>query len=536
MVKTFNLNNKIVLITGGYGYLGQAISESLIFHGATVYVLGRDEKKFEEAFKSIDQTLKLKLNFEKCDVANTLEIKNSFEKIHNKAGRIDVLINNAFYSKGQSPEKMTDEEWVHGIDGTLNTVFRCIREIIPYFKSQDRGKIINVSSMYGIVAPQFDAYEDFPDFINPPHYGAAKAGVIQLSRYYASYLGQFNINVNTVTPGPFPSSQVQKNDAFIKILEEKTCLKKIGYPEDLAGAFIFLSSDAADFITGQNLIIDGAGHANKKIAFIIQARMKSTRLPGKILLPIPLGNGKPLLCWILDELKSSKLENEIIIATSKNIENNILETFCKQQNIQCYRGEEEDVLSRFLAIIKQNEYDVIVRLTADNPFVDLTILEETIAYHLKNEYDYTKTEGLPLGMNFEIVSGKILLGIEKYDLSAADKEHVTLFIRNNSQYKKGVFLPIVNKELKNLRLTVDYASDFTLASTILSLSNNFDSKRGIKLIESVYAQYSWLFESNTMNVQKTQYFNISDEIKAAADLLENFDLKRAAAFLNKNAK
>ena len=111
--------------------------------------------------------------------------------------------------------------------------------------------------MYGIVAPQFDVYNDYPQFINPPHYGAAKAGVVQLTKYYASYLGNKNIQVNAVTPGPFPSETVQQSEGFIKKLEEKTALNRIGKPEDLAGAFVFLSSDASDFITGQNIIIDG---------------------------------------------------------------------------------------------------------------------------------------------------------------------------------------------------------------------------------------------------------------------------------------
>lgn len=257
MVKTFNLEHRVILITGGYGYLGKAISESLVFHEATVYVLGRNQIKFEQTFTQFDPALKAKLHFQKCDIANTNEVIDSFKNIYEKEGKIDVLINNAFYSKGQSPETMSDADWAYGIDGVLNSVFRCIREIIPYFKDQGSGKIINVSSMYGMVAPQFEIYKDFPKFSNPPHYGAAKAGIIQLSKYYASYLGPYNINVNTITPGPFPSDLVQMSTDFIKELKEKTCLKRIGFSEDLAGAFVFLASDAADFITGQNLIVDG---------------------------------------------------------------------------------------------------------------------------------------------------------------------------------------------------------------------------------------------------------------------------------------
>ncbi|SFG62533.1 SDR family oxidoreductase [Pedobacter insulae] len=256
MIQTFDLKSKVVLITGGYGHLGRAITESLVYHGAKVYVLGRDVDKFNLCFNE-NAALDKNLFFEETDVSNTISIKNSFNKIFSVEGRIDVLVNNAFYSKGQSPEKMTDEEWSYGIDGNLGSTFRCMREIIPFFKELKGGKIINVSSMYGIVAPQFEVYEGFPSFLNPPHYGAAKAGVIQMTKYYASYLGHLNINVNTITPGPFPSNSVKVNEGFIKALESKTCLNKIGEPEDLAGAFVFLASDASNFITGQNLIIDG---------------------------------------------------------------------------------------------------------------------------------------------------------------------------------------------------------------------------------------------------------------------------------------
>jgi len=256
MIKDFKLTNKIILITGGYGYLGKAITESLIFHDATVYVLGRNKSKFDEEFKK-NKYYERKLNFITCNIESSEEIKNAYSTIFEKEKRIDVLINNAFYSQGQSPEEMNDEDWNYGIDGTLNSVFRSIREVIPFMKSSSKGKIINVSSMYGIVAPNFEVYRDCPEFLNPPHYGAAKAGVIQLSKYYAAYLGPFGINVNTISPGPFPSEKVQSNTQFIDKLKKETMLNKIGKPEDLAGAFVFLSSEASNFMTGQNIIVDG---------------------------------------------------------------------------------------------------------------------------------------------------------------------------------------------------------------------------------------------------------------------------------------
>lgn len=248
-----DVNKKIIIVTGGYGHLGKAIVQGLANHGATVFVAGRDPKKFSEAFGNNAGSIK----FVEGDVSSGEEIERAFSRVQKETGTIDVLINNAFYSTGQSPEQMTDDEWVTGVDGALGSVFRCIRAIIPVMKKQHYGKIINVSSMYGMVAPDFTLYDQSPEFLNPPHYGAAKAGVIQLTKYYASYLGSLGITVNCVSPGPFPSAGVQENKNFIKRLSEKTLLGRIGMPEDLAGVFVFLASDMANYITGQNIAVDG---------------------------------------------------------------------------------------------------------------------------------------------------------------------------------------------------------------------------------------------------------------------------------------
>lgn len=248
----FSLQHKVILVTGGYGYLGQAICTGLVENGATVVVLGRSKDKFLAAFPQAAA----ELSFLATDISNPKSVRDSFRAASELHGRIDVLINNAFYTKGNRPLALTDEEFNFSLDGNLTSVYRCIREVVPYLQEKG-GRILNVASMYGLVSPDFNVYEGLEQFLNPPHYGAAKAGVLQLTRYFACYLGKDNILVNAVTPGPFPNETVQQNQDFIHNLSKKNPLGRIGKPEELQGIFTFLCSDQATYITGQNFVVDG---------------------------------------------------------------------------------------------------------------------------------------------------------------------------------------------------------------------------------------------------------------------------------------
>ncbi|WP_207895824.1 SDR family oxidoreductase [Hymenobacter gummosus] len=251
----FSLRGQVVLLTGGYGHLGRAVAAGLAAHGATVVVIGRRAEAFEDAFGP--QAAAAGIHFIEGDVAHTASVQQALRAARVQFGLPAVLINNATYGQGSQPEALTDEEFARTLDGALGSTYRCIREVLPYLRERGAGKIINVASMYGVVAPDFTAYEATPQFTNPPHYGAAKAGVIQLTKYFAAYLAPDNIQVNCVTPGAFPSAPVQQHPAFIRELERRIPLGRIGRPEDLAGAFVYLSSRAADFVTGHNLVVDG---------------------------------------------------------------------------------------------------------------------------------------------------------------------------------------------------------------------------------------------------------------------------------------
>jgi len=278
-----------------------------------------------------------------------------------------------------------------------------------------------------------------------------------------------------------------------------------------------------------------AGQQNDiRIGFIVQARMKSDRLPGKVMMPVPLETGKPLLRWITDELNTLYTYGEVIVATSVDESNNKLVSYCQENNIKCFRGNEEDVLSRFIAVAKENKFDHIVRLTGDNPIVDAGILMTVINQHSAQRVDYTKTEGLPLGMNFEIMTTAAVLDLEFKTLTPEEHEHVTLHIRNNSSYKKNTYSVATKEGIAQLRLTIDYPSDFIVLSTLLSLKDVNDSESiGLSFVEAVYEKYPWLFDLNRTNFQKKQFNSIEEEMEEACKLLLNSDFKRAVEKLRR---
>lgn len=258
VIDKFKLNNKIAIVTGGYSYLGKYFVEALLEAGANVIIAGRDLRKCKNMIKEMEKkNSEYLIEYLEIDISNTDSIKKCFKKVYMKFKRIDILVNNAVYSKSNTLEDMTDEEWNYGIDGTLSSAFRCIREIIPYMKKNLSGSIINISSMYGIVSPDLKIYKNNSFQLNPPSYGAAKSGLIQLTKYSAVSLAKYGIRVNCISPGPFPSDNVQKNKKFIAQLSNKVPLGRIGQPEELKSALIFLASDASSYITGHNLVVDG---------------------------------------------------------------------------------------------------------------------------------------------------------------------------------------------------------------------------------------------------------------------------------------
>lgn len=265
--------------------------------------------------------------------------------------------------------------------------------------------------------------------------------------------------------------------------------------------------------------------------------MHSSRLKGKVLLPLPLKGGKPMLQWIVDQARraefqsgEAEISSEVIVATSENPENDLLEGYCKKQNIHCFRGDEENVLSRFVEIAKAHEYDVIVRLTGDNPLLDIPSLEQVMEQHLEEKNDYTTTKGLPLGMNVECLSPEALLQADSGTFTPDEKEHVTLFLKNRDEYQCGICEIPGSDGIENLRMTVDYPSDYALLSLLLDgYDPNLQS--GLELVRQIRGIYPWIFDVNRENIQKQQYSDKEEEVEAAIELLRRVEMNRAADLL-----
>jgi NAD(P)-dependent dehydrogenase (short-subunit alcohol dehydrogenase family) len=253
----FSLKGKTAVVTGGAGYLGTAISETLAELGANLVLASRDKAKCEKKCDEIKELTggSVKAVALELDVLKRDAPAKFFAQVHEHFDSVDILVNNAWSGNKNSWESITDEDWEHDIDMSLNSVFRLTKAAFPDLKAS-RGVILNIASMYGHIGPDYRIY-DGKEFANPPSYGAAKAGVIQFTKYLASFLSPYEIRVNALSPGAFPHPPTQKHHAFMEKLGSKNPMNRIGQPDELKGAVALLCSDAGSYITGQNLCVDG---------------------------------------------------------------------------------------------------------------------------------------------------------------------------------------------------------------------------------------------------------------------------------------
>ncbi|PSR52457.1 acylneuraminate cytidylyltransferase [Adhaeribacter arboris] len=278
------------------------------------------------------------------------------------------------------------------------------------------------------------------------------------------------------------------------------------------------------------------GMVAPKIGFIIQARMNSSRLKGKILLPLPYGSATSLLEQIIIRVKAISNNAVIILATSDTLENKILKDVAEANSIFFYAGSENNVLQRFYEAAAQHKLDIIVRLTGDNPFIDPDVIHTVLLNHTEHNFDYTITNGLPLGTNIEVFSFQSLKKTYQEAVLPEHQEHVTPYIRlNNSLFKVNTFaFQDATYGQEHWRLTVDTESDYALACLLFWQLTDNNKSFSLKQTASFIYANPWVLLINKNNYQKKLFSNVAEEIKEAISLLHNNDLPNAAKQLAQN--
>lgn len=240
------LENKTAIITGGAQGIGKAAVKRFSEEGAIVIIWDVNEEK---ASLTIDELKNIsdKIIFQKVDVTKLESVTEAAKKIIEQYQKIDILINNAGITRDASFLKMTSEQWQQVIDVNLTGVFNCTKAVAPFMVERSYGKIVNTSSVVGL-------YGNF----GQTNYVATKSGIIGMTKVWARELGRKGINVNAVAPGFIATEMVSTvPEKVLDMLKERTPLGKLGEPEDIANAYLFLSSDEAKFINGAVLSVDG---------------------------------------------------------------------------------------------------------------------------------------------------------------------------------------------------------------------------------------------------------------------------------------
>ncbi|MEW5693019.1 MAG: SDR family oxidoreductase [Candidatus Hydrogenedentota bacterium] len=254
--KLFNLEKKRVLITGAAGQIGKALVGTFLECGAIVLAADLDIKNLKKNLKNLTNTYDT-LFLYTVDIRKKESVSKMFGKIFREHRKLDVLINNAGASTFEPFLERSEKRFNWVMDVNLKGTFFCIqkyaRELI---KSRTRGVIVNIGSIYGVISPDYRIYTDCKRK-NSEVYGATKAAIIQMTRYYAVHLSRYGIRVNCVSPGGVFNPQNPQGKDFVKKYSYRCPLGRMAMTDDIVGGVLYLSSDASQYVTGQNLIIDG---------------------------------------------------------------------------------------------------------------------------------------------------------------------------------------------------------------------------------------------------------------------------------------
>ena len=265
----FTLDGKTAVVTGASGFLGRMFVETLLENGAEVIALGRSEKLHASCEAWASKYGADRIREHRVDMYETQELVSMLDSI-SQGHHVDIIVNNAhelgpktgFNIPEGAVELASIDQWTRNLSGGVIWPALLAQKLGPGMKDRGKGSIINIATMYALIAPRPSLYEG-TRFLNPPGYSAAKAAMLAFTRYLASFWGSYGVRANAILPGPFSNTQdatanaVQADDPFVDKLKGFTSLGRIGRPEELAGAILFLASDASSYVTGQAIVVDG---------------------------------------------------------------------------------------------------------------------------------------------------------------------------------------------------------------------------------------------------------------------------------------
>lgn len=260
--KLFNISDKVVFLTGSAGQLGQVITNALLLNNAKVIASDNSEKMLMLASRENGWENNPNLLIKNCDIKNYDSVENLMDEGASYFGKITNLICNAATSVFEPfldrPESSIDLVMDVNLKGTLF----CIQNFLKYKKSQldigisEPSSIVNIASHYGVVSPDYRIYTDC-ERKNSEIYGATKAGIIQMTKFFATHAVDFNTRSNAISPGGILNEKNPQGEDFRKRYSEKCPLKRMSNANEIIGATIFLLSDASSYVNGHNLIVDG---------------------------------------------------------------------------------------------------------------------------------------------------------------------------------------------------------------------------------------------------------------------------------------
>lgn len=249
----FNLKGRIALVTAGAGPLfGSSISEGLAEAGATVITASRSLERNLEFAQSLRER-GYDAHGAVGDIADPASIGELRDHVIGKFGRLDILVNNALARVGGGFETQTYDDWMYSARGDMAGLFAITKAFLPDMIRQGRGSIINIASIYGVIANDPTLYEG-TDMLQPPHYCFVKGGMINFTRYVANYYGKKGVRCNCISPGGYLSNQPE---TFVDNYCHRAPIGRMLENDDIKGAVVFLASDASSCVTGANLMVDG---------------------------------------------------------------------------------------------------------------------------------------------------------------------------------------------------------------------------------------------------------------------------------------